>query len=181
VTHDQEEAMSMSDRIVVMNDGDIEQIGTPDEIYSSPASKFIGGFIGQPTMQFFSGDLRGSEGSLRGDVGEYTFDVNNSVPANYHGQTVDFGIRPQYITVDSVEESSSGISAQHVLDEPLGNVTHSFFETDFGRLVVEMEPSFEGNRDEYKLRFDADKTHVFDAEDGQRVSETRPRATPESA
>jgi multiple sugar transport system ATP-binding protein len=86
----------------------------------------------------------------------------------YVGRDVRVGIRPQYFRV--ANDPSEGIPAQHVLDEPLGDETHSFFETEFGELVVVTDSDFEGERREYGLVIDAEEAQLFDPESGVRIA-----------
>ncbi len=167
VTHDQEEAMTMSDRIVVMNDGNIAQVGTPEEVYNDPDSEFVGSFMGQPTMQFFDGKVK-KNGGLTVSVGEEEFDVSGAEAVEeYAGDDIRVGVRPQDIRVE--EDGEGGIPATHQLDEPLGDETHSFFETDRGRITVVTPPAFKGDGKQYRLELDAEKAKLFDSKSGLRV------------
>jgi multiple sugar transport system ATP-binding protein len=170
VTHDQEEAMTMSDRVAVMNDGELEQVGPPKEVYDDPQTEFVSGFIGQPNTQFFDGHVASANGQATLEVGSH--DLSLSMTADqldgYVGRDVRVGIRPQFFGVS--EDPNEGIRAQHVLDEPLGDETHSFFETEFGELVVVTDPDFEGERKEYGLIIDSEEAQLFDPRSGVRIA-----------
>lgn len=169
VTHDQEEAMTMSDRIAVMNNGELEQVGTPKEVYEDPRSEFVGGFIGQPNTQFFDATLSRTNGSLSlriTDV-EFPFPGADDRLDDWINDSIRIGIRPQNIRVSG--NPSDGIRGTHILDEPLGDETHSFFETPVGEMVVVTDPEFEGNGQEYGLVLETEYVKVFDPESGVRI------------
>ncbi|MBJ3786932.1 ABC transporter ATP-binding protein [Devosia sediminis] len=115
VTHDQIEAMTMADRIVVMRDGNIEQIGTPLELYDQPANQFVAGFIGSPSMNFISGTLDG--GRFTADGG--TVIALASGPASAASGPVTIGIRPEHLRLDP-----AGFPVEIVTTEPTGAETH---------------------------------------------------------
>ena len=175
VTHDQEEAMTMSDKIIVMNDGYIEQIGTPEEVYNDPKSSFVGGFIGQPTMQFFEGEVTRTNGTTSVAVDEWTWEVPDVTSVDDRvGDHVRLGIRPQHIEVVTDSNSLSAdeanlIPAEHALDEPLGDATHSFFETTLGRVTVVTDPDFRGEERDYYLRWKKERLKLFDAQTDARI------------
>ncbi|WP_330633005.1 ABC transporter ATP-binding protein [Halocatena halophila] len=166
VTHDQEEAMTMSDRIAVMNDGHLEQIDTPDRVYRQPDTQFVGEFVGRPAMEFF--DVRiehGDDGSelLAGENLTLAHDGLNG----YDGDDLRVGIRPQHLRV--TERNSSGIPATHVFDETLGDRTHSLFETPLGRVTVETPADFRGSQTEYSIEIDVEKLSLYDPASGIRI------------
>jgi multiple sugar transport system ATP-binding protein len=168
VTHDQEEAMTMSDRIVVMNDGEIAQVGGPEELYDDPDSEFVGTFIGQPTMQTFDATLHERGDDLEIAVGEHRWPVaSENGLREYAGREVRVGVRPQNISVS--EDTQGGIAGEHALDEPLGDRTNSFFDTDAGRITVVTPKGFRGNGEVYGLRPDPTELRVFDPDSGLRV------------
>ncbi len=104
VTHDQSEAMSLADRIYIMNRGKIEQVGTPDEVYHKSATKFVAGFIGTPPTNFFSGEVvKAVDGlKVKSDVISYTVpSVFNESLSKYIGKKVDVGVRPEFFQFGS--------------------------------------------------------------------------------
>jgi multiple sugar transport system ATP-binding protein len=168
VTHDQEEAMTMSDRVAVMDDGHPAQIETPSNIYDEPNSRFVGEFMGMPSMEFFETQLSNGSGSVTFELGERSWTLPSANGLSEHvGQTVEVGIRPQ--DMDVTDNPSDGIPATHVLDEPLGDQTHSIFETDYGRVTVVTAPEFVGNGEDYGIVINEAKTKVFDASSGVRI------------
>ncbi|QLG50166.1 ABC transporter ATP-binding protein [Natrinema halophilum] len=169
VTHDQEEAMTMSDRVAVMNDGQMEQIGPPEEVYDEPTSEFVGQFIGQPTMEFFDATVTQVNGSVTFDIEGTTYEMPaDESLESYAGNDVRIGIRPQHI---SAKEGSNGeIPAEHVFDEPLGDQTHSLFETPLGRLTVVTSPKFRGNGGDYSLELTESQLKAFDPDSGIRIA-----------
>ncbi|MBC7681745.1 MAG: ABC transporter ATP-binding protein, partial [Ferruginibacter sp.] len=121
VTHDQTEAMTLASRIAVMLDGKIQQIGTPAEVYDRPVNRFVAGFLGSPTMNFFEGVITSDNGQLvwRGpgltvDVSAYPF----AAPPHM-GQKAVLGIRPEHIDLVPLEQPALG-KATVTLAEPMG-------------------------------------------------------------
>jgi multiple sugar transport system ATP-binding protein len=171
VTHDQEEAMTLSDKIAVMNEGNIEQVGSPKDVYNNPQSQFVSSFIGQPTTQFFDATLRNEGETIALELGDGV-DISLSLsPEKLNGHVggrVRTGVRPQ--DIDVVEGASDGISATHVLDEPLGDATHSFFDTEFGEIVAVTPPDFEGGQKEYRLKPDPEAMLLFERDSGTRIA-----------
>lgn len=168
VTHDQEEAMTLSDRVAVMNDGNLEQVGPPKKVYDDPKSEFVASFIGQPTAQLFDATVS-LDGGPSVEIGDHSYDITrpDGMLDRYDGQSVRVGIRPQYIEV--VDDSNAGIEATHKLDEPLGDATHSFFDTPFGEITVVTHPDFVGDKQEYGLELDNENIMLFDAESGEQI------------
>ncbi|WP_352907427.1 ATP-binding cassette domain-containing protein [Mesorhizobium sp. M0816] len=111
VTHDQVEAMTMAERIVVMRDGIVEQIGSPLELYDRPRNVFVAGFIGSPSMNFIPGTVRDGR-----------FVANSTthlpLPAGAHGDAATYGIRPEHLKLDD-----AGFPAEVVVIEPMGSST----------------------------------------------------------
>ena len=102
MTHDQVEAMTLGDRVVVMKDGRVQQVGTPLEIYSHPANKFVAGFIGAPSMNFIDVTLRGDGAGLRAETPFLSFAVPASQAAvlpPWRDKTVTMGVRPEHLTL----------------------------------------------------------------------------------
>jgi multiple sugar transport system ATP-binding protein len=118
VTHDQTEAMTMGDRIVILNDGKLQQISTPLECYHEPANQFVAGFLGEPSMNFF--DVTLENGVLRGEAFEYPIDAETEADL---GGTTDlvFGIRPE--DIELTERANDAHDFETVVDvvEPMGD------------------------------------------------------------
>ncbi|GAB2174560.1 ABC transporter ATP-binding protein [Dongia sp. agr-C8] len=161
VTHDQIEAMTMADRIVVMHDGIIEQIGTPLELYDSPRNLFVAGFIGSPAMNFLKGAAKG-DGSV--EVGGTRLPV-----AGKHtvadGQPVVYGIRPEHL-----ELAQDGFPAKVAVVEPTGSETMVVVrvgEEEVVALFRERHQFAPGQT--VHLRPRVEQVHLFDSQSGQRV------------
>ena len=118
VTHDQIEAMTMADKIVVMKDGYIEQIGSPLEVYDKPANTFVASFIGSPAMNMIEGIVEIKNNSFKLQVAETKIDLPNIKELD-NGQKIIVGIRPEYLI-----PSKNGIPAKIAVVEPTGSETH---------------------------------------------------------
>jgi multiple sugar transport system ATP-binding protein len=168
VTHDQAEAMTMADRIVVMSRGHIEQLGTPLEIYDRPATRFVASFFGTPTMNFMDGAIA-SNGSGLGFTGAgLATPLAGTFEGSGIGRKVVLGVRAEHVLIDG--NGTMGGTAR--LLEPLGDVTLVHFETEHGSsLVAKVAPSLPLTPGA-PLRFglDADRCHVFDADSGARLN-----------
>jgi multiple sugar transport system ATP-binding protein len=163
VTHDQQEAMKLSDKIAVMSDGRIEQAGTPLEVYESPRNRFVGEFIGNPRMNLMDTEIESRDGRTFVDIDGIEVDIDGSP-----GDSVTVGVRPQDVVVEDAS-TTDGISATHILDEPQGESTHSHFETDYGEQIAVTASDFRGRGQEYKLSFRGGGVHVF-GQDGEVIS-----------
>ncbi|WP_333713151.1 ABC transporter ATP-binding protein [Yoonia sp.] len=161
VTHDQTEAMTMADRVVVMNAGRIAQVGPPMQIYRQPANLFVAQFIGSPAMNLMDATLtdRGAE-----IAGQIHVDLPGPTDA---GRKVVIGLRPE-----AVRLSDSGLPARALTLEPVGQEIIVEFETATGnRLRSRLPPDTQlGEKENVHLVFDATQTHVFDPETGTALS-----------
>ena len=167
VTHDQIEAMTMADRIVVMHDGIIEQIGTPLELFDRPGNLFVAQFIGSPAMNVLKGRLRHGEGRHWVEAQGLRWPVR-PVAAGADAQPVHYGIRPSDI---SLSESGQGIEARVIVVEPTGADTELLLQVGEEKLVVVLHGRTEARpEDIVKLAIDPARAHVFDDADGQRLS-----------
>ncbi len=156
VTHDQIEAMTMADRIVVMHDGIIEQIGTPLELFDRPGNLFVAQFIGSPAMNVFSGTVRGRTVDALGTAWPLPPGLGRD------GQAVHYGIRPTDLTL-----AAQGIPARVVVVEPTGAETELLLQIGEQPLVVVMHGRTNARPDDtVYLDVDADKAHVFDGAPG---------------
>ena len=134
VTHDQEEAMSISDRVAVMRAGRVEQVGTPEEVYARPVSTYVARFIGSPQMDLLSGDLVASaDGGAGFRVGSLTFPVPAGVAAGVAQGARDMAIRPEHVTLDP-----AGIGAVVRVVQPLGPMTTVTVVWDGGTLTARL-------------------------------------------
>jgi multiple sugar transport system ATP-binding protein len=167
VTHDQIEAMTMADQIVVMRDGLVEQRGQPLELYDHPANLFVAGFIGSPAMNFLPATLRREPRAARLEMANGV-----SVPAprdvaGVDGQKVIFGTRPEHLTLAT---NGDGLPATVVVVEPTGADTQVFAK--FG--AIQMTAVFRERHDfrsgeSIRLVPDQERTHLFDAESGKSL------------
>ncbi|MBO3701593.1 MAG: TOBE domain-containing protein, partial [Candidatus Accumulibacter sp.] len=159
VTHDQVEAMTMADKIVVMRDGIVEQVGSPLDLYDRPANMFVAGFIGSPAMNFIEGSIL--DGVFVGDGLTHSL---AGLPDDLDGQSVVLGIRPEHI-----ELADAGPAATVVLTEQTGSETNIHLKLGAnplnclakGRIAVEPGQSVH-------LRMQPGKVHLFDARTGKR-------------
>ena len=161
VTHDQIEAMTMADRIVVMHDGIVEQIGTPLELFDRPGNLFVAQFIGSPAMNVFKGTVQGNA--------VHALEAQWAMPANITtttpGQQVYFGIRPTDLNL-----ATSGIAAKVVVVEPTGAETELLLQICEQSFTLVMHGRTDVKPDDtVYLQFDANKAHVFDATSEQRL------------
>ncbi|WP_227375934.1 ABC transporter ATP-binding protein [Haladaptatus halobius] len=169
VTHDQEEAMSVADRIAVMNDGELQQVGTPEEIYKRPVNEFVAGFIGNPPMNFF--DVDGGREVRFFPDGE-PVSLGTSLPAD--ADTV--GIRPENVHLtngggrpSSNAEYGDTFECDVAVVEPLGNAYELALVRDGSRFTARLRdlPAGLSEGDRVDVAFDVDELHAFD--DGEAV------------
>ncbi len=166
VTHDQIEAMTMADQIVVMRDGIVEQRGRPLELYDRPVNLFVAGFIGSPAMNFLPGTLRRADGEVRIELagGATVSAPRQTLGAD--GQKVIFGTRPEHLAL----AGEGGLPAEVVVVEPTGADTQVFCR--FGDVEV---TSVLHERCDFRageaihLVPDRERGHVFDAESGRSL------------
>lgn len=163
VTHDQIEAMTMADRIVVMKEGRVQQIGTPMEIYDHPANLFVGSFIGSPQMNYIRGTV--ADGCFT--AGGVRFDVKGASPATWPKEVI-MGVRPEHISLSSTPEGSQ-FAAEVTQAEFLGSVYHVFFDFDGEPMTAKVESKDFIRAEKLYVRFDMDKAHFFDAAAGTRL------------
>jgi len=175
VTHDQVEAMTMGDRIVVMKDGLFQQIADPLELYDNPCNKFVAGFIGSPAMNFFRGYIQRREGRIwfseSAAEGEYGFSVQvDGVMADklagHLERPVLFGCRPENIHANPDRPGSAPNATTVTIDvvEPMGAETHFYMSTGIHNFVVRLQTRARPNPgDKIDVAFDLQKCHFFDA------------------
>jgi multiple sugar transport system ATP-binding protein len=164
VTHDQVEAMTMADRIVVMQDGRIEQIGSPLELYDRPDNLFVAQFIGSPAMNVVDGTLRrNGAGAFVEAEGGLRWPLNGHGGAD--GQPVIYGVRPEHLTVAGAD---APVQAEVIVVEPTGAETELLVQVGQAQIVVVMhgrtavQPG-----DRVGLAIEVDQVHLFDAKTKQ--------------
>jgi multiple sugar transport system ATP-binding protein len=175
VTHDQVEAMTLADRVVVMNRGRIEQIGAPNDLYHGPMTRFVAGFIGSPAMNFVPCRLEQAEGALRVRLGgKIVLPVPQARAGRYRAHVgrdgLTFGLRPEHLT----EARPNGnaelgyIDAVIEVTEPLGMETLVFFRIDGVDICGRVNPTV-GAREGVALRLAAsvDNMHLIDDASGR--------------
>jgi multiple sugar transport system ATP-binding protein len=161
VTHDQIEAMTMADQIVVMHDGRVEQIGSPLELYDRPANRFVAGFIGSPAMNFIDG--RQQDGALVAANGA-RLPIAGAQAAN-DGRTMVYGIRPEHLDL-----ADDGFEAEVVVIEPTGSETQLFARLGEQEIVAIFRERHEfAPGQKIRLKPRAPVAHLFDASSGQRI------------
>jgi len=159
VTHDQIEAMTMADKIVVMHDGRVEQIGEPLELYDRPANRFVAGFIGSPAMNFMPARAQGGRIAL---ASGFSAPAKSGLADN---RELTLGIRPEHLEI-----SSEGFEAEVVVVEPTGSETQVFARVDGQEIAAVFRERHEfspGQR--IRLRPRPDCMHLFDPSSGQRI------------
>ncbi|WP_296078544.1 sn-glycerol-3-phosphate ABC transporter ATP-binding protein UgpC [uncultured Agrobacterium sp.] len=167
VTHDQVEAMTLADRIVILKNGEIEQVGTPDEVYNKPQSVFVGGFVGSPAMNFARGHLSGGKVLLGNGDSLSSAAIRLGKAAALDGREILVGIRPEHFGV--VSDDAAAVSAQVQVVEPLGSDTLVHFNIGSDMLTARMAPDARPTVGEtIRIGIDPSRIHVFDAE-SQRV------------
>ena len=169
VTHDQIEAMTLADRIVVMHDGIIEQIGSPLELFDKPGNLFVAQFIGSPAMNILSGTLRQSDGQAWVEAHGERWPVGPSQAgsAARDGLVVSYGVRPSDMSISS---TGQGIAAKVIVVEPTGAETELLLEVGGTQLIVVIHGRTQAQPyDVIRLEIEAAKTHLFDGKTGKRL------------
>ena len=168
VTHDQTEAMTLGDRIVIMRDGYIQQIGTPQEVFNNPRNLFVAGFIGTPQMNFFDARLTKEQGKYFVELGGTKVELCEEKQArlaanNVEPQDVTLGVRPEHTTL-----GNTGIVAKVDVSEMMGSSVHLHVTAE-GRDVIIIVPTLEmkgnyGIGDTVHFSFEGNVAHVFSKE-----------------
>jgi len=163
VTHDQVEAMTLADRIVVLRDGEIEQIGTPLELYHDPRNEFVAGFIGSPKMNFIDVVVeRRTEQELvlrAASMGGVAFPISASISTAQVGDAIRLGVRPDGIKL----QGSAGIPAEVLVAERLGNVNYLYVTVGSQQLCVESKDENLTTGQAVHLAIDSDSALTFSA------------------
>ncbi len=163
VTHDQIEAMTMADKIVVMNSGNIEQAGPPLELYDRPANLFVAGFIGSPAMNFIKGTI--AQGALRAEDGsQWPLPSNGAAP--HDGLPAVYGVRPEHLVIDS----ATGVPATVQVVEPTGSETQVIMRVGDTPVVGAFRERVTARPGEIlPVRPDTALVHLFDPGTGRRL------------
>ncbi|MBX3627162.1 MAG: sn-glycerol-3-phosphate ABC transporter ATP-binding protein UgpC [Rhizobacter sp.] len=165
VTHDQVEAMTLGDRIAVMKDGLVQQFGTPDDIYSRPATRFVAEFIGSPAMNMVKAEVAGEGLSVHGQAITLAADQQQALRAASPKGGCVLGVRPECVRL-----ADTGLAGRLTLLEPTGPDTYAFVDTAIGPLVLRTGgrvPQRVG--DAVHVAWDAQDLHVFDDATDRRL------------
>jgi multiple sugar transport system ATP-binding protein len=175
VTHDQEEAMALSDRIAVMSNGVINQVGTPEEVYNNPVDLFVAGFIGEPPMNFLECRVTSDAG------GSLSFDgLSLPIPSHLKGlvqpekisEQVVLGIRPFYIDISNEKSESHGIPGEVFICEPLGDSTVVSVDVANTRIQIVSAPDYVAKpKDKIWLHLDSKHMLLFNTDTGKAVAD----------
>ncbi len=188
VTHDQVEAMTLADRIVVLNGGDIQQMGSPLELYHKPANKFVASFIGSPAINFFDGTLRFEDGRRYFDTLGLTIDLSLA-PTPVRPGAYTLGLRPEALKILAKEgresQGTRDITVEVLLKEPHGHEVHMVVTLAQQQLIIRsanpkrLEVMNEAKRgDRLPCTFDREAMHWFEADEtGRRIDELLPIAS----
>ena len=163
VTHDQIEAMTMADKIVVMQKGHIEQMGSPLEVYDRPANLFVAGFIGSPSMNFLDGVVRHRDGAVVAEIADTNVPLAQGGLAD--GQAIVVGVRPEHLL-----PGDTGLSGQIAVVEPTGAETHLFVRVgpkEMTAILRERRNLLPGQ--DIRLQVQSGTAHVFDPASGMRI------------
>ncbi|MDO5338236.1 MAG: TOBE domain-containing protein, partial [Eubacteriales bacterium] len=174
VTHDQTEAMTLGTRIVVMKDGVVQQVDTPQNLYQRPGNLFVAGFIGSPQMNFLDAKISENGGKVFATIGEYKLEVPAAKAkalknGGYVGKTVVLGIRPENIhdaKVETVVKTlSDSMHSTVKVYELLGAEVYLYFDVNGTQVTARVDPHTAAkNGEPVEFKFDMSKTHFFDKE-----------------
>ena len=175
VTHDQVEAMTLADKIVVLSGGRLMQLGTPDQIYHRPSSKFVAGFTGSPPMNFLRASVSRVDGIASVGIGKDG--AAFPMPARWQalgstlvGRDLEFGIRPEDIAIDSPGGDVAAIDSKVIVTEPLGAENLITVGISGGELTGRFSPAVAPRPDDtLRIHLDLDRMHLFDSHSGDAV------------
>jgi multiple sugar transport system ATP-binding protein len=166
VTHDQVEAMTMGDKIVVLKDGLIQQIGSPLELYNHPKNRFVAAFIGSPPMNILSAKITEKQGKIVVDEGDFQITMEGQVADKlkpYVDKDVLFGVRPEDLVYTPTPQKDNNIKTHVEVIEPLGAEIHLYVSTQNHQLIVRVAPRYEFHvGDEANFIPDVEKLQFFD-------------------
>lgn len=175
VTHDQVEAMTLADRVVVMNQGLIEQVGPPQELYRNPATRFVAGFIGSPSMNFLACELERTDSGLAVVLSDGTRlnvpQVREARYAAHVGSRLELGIRPEHLT-EARENAGAGhfapLAVRVDVAEPMGMETLVHFQSDSGMCCARIDPNLDPRAGEtIQLVAHMNNMHLIDPQSGK--------------
>lgn len=169
VTHDQTEAMTMGDRIVVMKDGVIQQVDSPQNLYKHPQNMFVAGFIGSPQMNFLDAEVKSKNGKIILSLAENELDVTDSFAKtneikDYFNKSVKVGIRPEDVTVDNefiVKNPDKVLTAKLEVSELMGSESYLYLDYSGQKLTARVAADSPAN-ETVELGILTDRIHLFD-------------------
>lgn len=169
VTHDQTEAMTMGDRIVVMKDGIIQQVDSPQNLYKHPQNMFVAGFIGSPQMNFLDAEVKSKNGKIILSLAENELDVTDSFAKTneikeYFNKSVKVGIRPEDVTVDNefiVKNPDKVLTAKLEVSELMGSESYLYLDYSGQKLTARVAADSPAN-ETVELGILTDRIHLFD-------------------
>lgn len=166
VTHDQAEALTLADRITVMRDGIVQQLDTPDGIYSRPRNKFVAGFLGNPQMNFIEGEIIDDKGQPFFRHGEFSLAIDPAIAANRIGLKVVLGLR-----AEDAEFCADGLAGEITLVSPLGSEQHIDVTIAGVDLILRAPKDMRlAIGDRLSIHVDPPRLHLFDAKSEERLS-----------
>jgi len=173
VTHDQTEAMTLGDRIVIMKDGLVQQIATPQEVYENPANSFVASFIGSPQMNLFDAELVADENGYHILFNGHKFDISENnkeilKSKNIKSQLVTLGARPESIIIN--EKTSESFKLNVDVYELMGNEMLIHSEINNNKIVIKTETRYDIKTDDaINVSFKTDKLHIFEKKTGNNL------------
>jgi len=176
VTHDQTEAMTMGNRIVIMNKGVVHQVDTPIDLYNKPVNKFVAGFIGSPSMNFIEGTISYSDRNLlftsaSNDLILHIDESKYPKLKSYNNKKIIIGVRPEDIIPSNNNGGVGNYSADLEVVEPMGNELFLYFTLSGVQIVARVSKEFVfAAGDKINLSFNPDKLYFFDKEMGQSIN-----------
>ncbi|MEW5816300.1 MAG: sn-glycerol-3-phosphate ABC transporter ATP-binding protein UgpC [Spirochaetota bacterium] len=168
VTHDQVEAMTMADKIVVMKGGIIQQIGNPLTLYNKPVNRFVAGFIGSPPMNFISVNIKEENGKIWAEEGEFTLEMvgkHIETLKPYIGKEIILGIRPEDLYYQEKPDVGKDIRTEVMVVEPLGAEIHLYINTKKHSMIARVAPTHQFKvGDEAHFKANMERIIFFDIE-----------------
>jgi multiple sugar transport system ATP-binding protein len=173
VTHDQTEAMTLGDRVVVLDGGEVQQIDTPQRLYDYPENRFIASFIGSPAMNLFSVELERETGTTVARNGEMFFRLPDGEGlAEHKSESPTLGVRPEDLRVVDPEDPNppEGFEADVLVTESLGDSLPLYVDADETELKVRVEPRSRINSgDTVTITYDPERLRLFDGQTGECI------------
>ena len=163
VTHDQTEAMTLADRIVVLDKGTVSQVGSPLELYNRPANKFVAAFVGSPSMNFFGVDVA----AVTDGAAEVVLPGGRKARVRLRGNSaiaepVELGARPEHLALAAPDDPAAAFGGAIQIVERLGNATHLYVDTPAGHLIVQGEGNLEAKPGQaVGVTLDENNVHLF--------------------